>query len=376
MTTSRQSLINNDYYCNNEQSVLSLVYDLKNKSAFIVLEYIGKFDSFHIDKFQAQSAPINLITYTEMDSRQFQTLHQELDAYALTFHIPNAQVDYLINSIQKFDINVLTTDLTVQTLPALQRSALKSTMQSKIHEIQNSYLWARKKILFLLQDENIPEDVNAFLGEAKHVYDFSPSYYSRVKSAASLTAAIPFMVAETTLSGLYTSGKSVMNLLSLFKNEPEVKKPDNFSWTLKVILDCAASNEAYLLLANEDHLNGITLTTEYHKITNKAGMTTIRFNEAKSIASPNYYMKSYLLTEDEANHFMDQADDEPNVRANQIRCDNISFDWVKKIIVNLFPEEEDCYSSIDSFKESAVHCVTGDDNAVILDDSRLLPPSL
>ena len=61
MITSRQSLINNDYYCNSEQAVLSLVYDVKNKTAFIIVEFIGKFDSFHIDKFQAHSAPVNQI---------------------------------------------------------------------------------------------------------------------------------------------------------------------------------------------------------------------------------------------------------------------------------------------------------------------------
>lgn len=348
MTTSRKSQVNNSYYCDDQRAVISLVHNANNienpHNAVIVIEYIGEFDSYVIETFEAlpQQQIINHEKFTRHD---FLDHYKNADCYAKSFYFERTQIPYLISSIHLFDIKVLT-----------QQSLSKFI---KFEEIKNPFLWASKKIKEFYREEETCDQLERFKNEAWHVYDFSPSYLSFLANETLNLANASFELASSTTQGIYAGGKYVVSSLlsfSLFRKSSTPQPNQNNYWKLIVVLneDETQAPATFLLLEKYNQFRNETITTQYHMTKTHTGYT-MKFNHfsLSHFKSQNYYTMTYFIDEDSANAFMTLAWD--TAEEDFVKHIDNGFAWMKKLIVHFLPEEEDVYATIDIFKSHATH---------------------
>lgn len=336
MATSRYSLVHNRLYCDDTYAVVSIIHDAKNtndpNNAFILLEHIGKLDSFVITKIEFISSK-NEIAIQTIERKEFLEFFKNAECYALSFQINCQQPDYLINAINLFDI--------------------KEVKKNKTR-IENPYVWAKNKIINLPSETiSLPETTKEFISQAWYMGNFTPYYLTQLASG---TVSFASSAIQTTGSTLLSAGVgTIQSIYSLFYSPEPNKKIRNINWLLHVILDWdSLSNtmEPILLLESPEPES---ITTFYRKQLKKPGkyeVVYLQFHPEQ--LSLEYYQKTYVIAEEQADHFMEQRFDESDFSFKE-KGENVAFNWVKKIILNLFPEEEDNFLNEEALKACSVH---------------------
>lgn len=339
MATTRYSLVHNRLWCDDTYAVISIIHDAKNtedpNNAFILLENIGKLDSFVITKVQLIAAKNEIVIQT-IERKEFLDHFKESECYALSFQISCQQPDYLINAINLFDIKEL---------------------KKNKNKIEDPYGWAKNKIINLPSEIiQLPNTINEFKTQAWYMGNFTPYYLTQLASSTVNLASSAIHATGTTL--LSAGAGTLQGIFSLFYSAEAPKKEKSLGWLLHVILDwdpLSKTTEPLLLLQSPEPVSITTFFRKQEKIPGRPGkyeVVYLLFHPQQ--LSSEYYQKTYEITEEQADHFMEQRFDESDLTFKD-RGTNVAFNWVKKIILNIFPEEEDNYLNEDTFKACAQH---------------------